>query len=233
MLFSVPESRDGSVSQLPDEEIVRRVLAGEAPLFELLMRRHNLRLFRAARAIMRRDDEADDVMQDAYVRAYGHLAEFRGEARFSTWLTRIAVHEAFARKRRESRHASLESHPEERMGSRAEELMEMSTVRSPEQHAVDKETRALIERAIDALPEDFRIVFTLRAVEQMSGAETAEALGIPEQTVKTRLFRARERLQKNLLCFTEASASAAYDFHLTRCDRVVHNVLARLGIERR
>jgi RNA polymerase sigma-70 factor (ECF subfamily) len=214
-------------STLTDEEIVARVRAGEPHLFELLMRRHNQRIYRAARAILRDDAEAEDVMQDAYVRAFAHLHEFEGRARFSTWLTRIAVHEAFARSRRGRRFSPLESQPEETQS------MPTAPRFSPEQQASDAEIRAALEKAIDALPDEFRSVFVLRAVEEMSGAEAAECLGIPEDTVKTRLFRARARLQETLLQALEPAAPRAYEFHLSRCDRVVAAVLARLGIEKR
>jgi RNA polymerase sigma-70 factor (ECF subfamily) len=204
-----------------DEELVVRIRAGELDSFEILMRRHNARLYRTARAILRDDSEAEDVLQDAYVRAYEHLHEFAGRARFSTWLTRIAVHEALARLRRRKRFDSLDSQPEEfempaRSGS------------SPEQQASDLEMGPVLERAIDALPVEFRSVFVLRAVEELTGAETAECLGIPEETVKTRLHRARGRLQEMLLDKVEAALPAVYDFHLSRCDRVVAAVLRRI-----
>lgn len=196
---------------------------GETPLFALLMRRHNGRIYRAARAILRRDDEAEDVMQDAYVRAYEHLDQFRGEARFATWLTPIAVHEALARVRRERRHESLEQRAQE------PEQLSSDPPATPEAQLLDRELGAHLDRAVDALPDEFRLVFVLRSVEQMSGAETAALLGIPEQTVKTRLHRARERLKKELLTRLDAQPEAAYAFHLARCDRVVRTVLARIA----
>lgn len=206
-----------------DAEIVARVCAGETLLFELLMRRHNRRVFRAARAILKRDDEAEDVMQDAYVRAYAHLTSFKGESRFSTWITRIAVHEALARVRRERRFVCA--------AARAATGGSLASAgcNSPEQQVSDAELRVFLDRAIDALPDEFRLTFVLRAVEQLSGAETADVLGIPEQTVKTRLFRARERLQQQLATALEANSGQAYSFHLSRCDRVVKAVLARLA----
>lgn len=208
---------------LTDEEIVARVRAGELELFELLMRRHNARVYRAARAILRDDSEAEDVMQDAYVRAYEHLKDFEGRARFSTWLTRIAVHEALARVRRRKRFDSLEAHTEE-------PSMSTNPGSSPEQQTSDVEMRAVLERAVEALPDEFRAVFVLRAVEGMSGAEVAECLGIGEETVKTRLFRARGRLQEMLVASIEPALPSLYDFHLSRCDRVVNGVMRRLGI---
>jgi RNA polymerase sigma-70 factor (ECF subfamily) len=207
---------------LTDDEIVARVCAGELELFELLMRRHNERVYRAARAILRNEAEAEDVMQDAYVRAYEHLKDFAGRARFSTWLTRIAVHEALARVRRSKRFDSLEEHTEERS-------MSTNAGESPEQQASDVEMRALLEKAVDALPDEFRAVFVLRAVEGLSGAEVAECLGIGEETVKTRLFRARGRLQEMLVSSIEPALPSLYEFHLTRCDRVVAGVMKRIS----
>jgi RNA polymerase sigma-70 factor (ECF subfamily) len=208
---------------LTDAQIVARVRAGETLLFELLMRRHNRQVFRAARAILKRDDEAEDVMQDAYVRAYANLASFKGEASFSTWLTRIAVHEALARLRHERRFVCADA----QIGASGADATEAGA--SPEAQVSDAELRVFLDRAIDALPDEFRLTFVLRAVEQMSGAETADVLGIPEQTVKSRLFRARERLQQELLSALESNTAGAYPFHLSRCDRVVAAVLGRLA----
>jgi RNA polymerase sigma-70 factor (ECF subfamily) len=204
-----------------DEEIVRRVCAGEEALFEVLMRRHNQRVYRAARAILRNDVEAEDVMQDAYVRAYEHLRNFEGRSRFSTWLTRIAVYEALARRRRSQRLEPLAALQEEG-------LMATSSSSNPEQQLSDVEIRALLEKAVETLSDDFHAVFVLRAIEGMSGAETAECLGVSEDVVKTRLSRARRRLREALLESIEPSLPAVYEFHLSRCDRVVAAVLRRI-----
>lgn len=215
---------DTPLACLTDDEIVARVRAGERGLFELLMRRHNARLFRAARAILRHDDEAEDVMQEAYVRAYEHLGSFRGESSFATWLTRIAVHEALARMRRLRRERALAS-----ADPPAEHVVPLARSPNPEEHSSDAELRVLLERAIDALPTDFRLAFVLRTIEQMSAAEAAAVLGIPESTVTTRLFRARARLRRDLRSAFEADIAAAYSFHASRCDRVVAVVLAKLA----
>jgi RNA polymerase sigma-70 factor (ECF subfamily) len=207
-------------STMSDEELVARVRAGEQRLFELIMRRHNRRVFRAARAILRDSNEAEDVMQDAYVRAYEHLKDFEGRASFGTWLTKIAVHEALARVRKRSRFQPLDGE---------KSFMSTQPPTSPEQKASDAEMRIVLERAIDELPHEFRSVFVLRAVEGMSGAETAECLGIPEETVKTRLYRARGRLQAVLIESIEPALSEVYDFHLSRCDRVVAEVFRRIA----
>jgi RNA polymerase sigma-70 factor (ECF subfamily) len=149
---------------MPDEGVVARVLAGEPRLFELLMRRYNRRLFRAARAILRNDGEAEDVVQDAWARAFGHLATFEGRSLFSTWLTRICVHEAFARANKSARLEPLD--PQEPQ----EDVMSTGT---PEQGASDGELRRALQEAIDTLPEALRTTFVMRTVEGMSIAETA------------------------------------------------------------
>lgn len=212
---------------MPDDAIVARVLEGDTAAFELLMRRHNQRVFRATRAVLHNDDEAEDAMQAAYLAAFAHLKDFAGRAAFSTWLTRIAVHEAFARLRKAKRTASLDD-----VGEDVIEEDRMSGTRNPEDAASDVELRALLEEAVDSLPLGFRTVFMMRAVEEMSAVDVAEALGIPEETVRTRLHRARGLLRDRLAKKLEDSAPNAYAFHLSRCDRVVAAVLARLSVTR-
>jgi RNA polymerase sigma-70 factor (ECF subfamily) len=170
-----------------DEDIVARIRRGDRDQFEILIRRHRTRVYRAARAILRDASEAEDVTQDAYVRAYEHLNEFQGRARFSTWLTRIAVHEALARVRGGRRFDPLQKHG-------VELSVATGSGSSPEQETSDVEMRPVLEAAVARLSDDFRAVFVLRAVDGMSGVEVAECLGIPEDTVKTRLHRARNRL---------------------------------------
>jgi len=209
-----------------DEQVVSRVLGGETALYELLMRRHNQRLYRVARAILRDDAEAEDVMQDAYVRAYQHLADFQGRAKFSTWLTRIAVHEALARSRRHSRFQSLDN-SEESTGGVMRSLA--SDGRNPEEAAYDRELGGVLEEAILRLPEDHRLVFMLRDVEGLSTEETAECLDLSLENVKVRLHRARAGLRKNLFAQLGANTVRSFQFHATRCDRIVKNVFRALG----
>jgi RNA polymerase sigma-70 factor (ECF subfamily) len=204
-----------------DEEIIERVRGGDIESFELVMRRYNQRIYRTVRAILREDDEATDAMQEAYVNAFMHLGDFTGRARFSTWLTRIAVHEALGRLRKRKRIEPLDD-------SDSEDLLMASPVNGPENSASDAELRALLEEAVDSLPEAFRTTFVLRSIEQLSVAETAEVLGIPEETVKTRHHRARERLQNALTSRVGAALPELFGFHRPRCDRVVANVLERL-----
>jgi RNA polymerase sigma-70 factor (ECF subfamily) len=223
---SIPILEQAKLEGWTDEEVVARVLAGEAALFEILMRRHNQRLYRVARAILRDDAEAEDVMQDAYVRAYQHLDQFAGRARFSTWLTRIAVHEALARAQRRTRLQGMDS-----LTAPNGELMIPTPVGTldPERSASNTELGRLLEDALLALPEHYRTVVMLREVEQLSTAETAEALELSQENVKVRLLRARALLRKQLYERAGASSAAAFQFQAPRCDRVVQGVFARLA----
>jgi RNA polymerase sigma-70 factor (ECF subfamily) len=209
---------------LSDEEIVARVLRGQTALFEILMRRHNERVYRAARAILRDDREAEDVMQQAYVNAYAHLRQFDGRAQFSTWLTRIAVHEAIARARKRGRYEPLDGGSD---GGHT--VIPMSPAPDPERQAFARELGALLESAVDGLSDGYREVFMLREVEGMSTAETAAVLDISEDLVKTRLSRARAALRRDLLDRANATAPGAFTFGQARCDRVVAVVLERIG----
>ncbi len=207
-----------------DEEVVERVKAGDTALYEIVMRRYNQRLYRVARAILHDDAEAEDVMQDAYVRAYLHLDQFAGRAPFSAWLTRIAVHEALARLRLRNRSQQLEDTEQD-----GEFLMTMAqTSPDPEQSASTAELGQLLEDAVLGLPEQFRIVVMLRDVEELSTSETAAALDLSEENVKVRLHRGRAMLRNWLLARVGAKAKNAFPFMGVRCDRVVHGVFLQL-----
>ncbi len=216
------DARDLPIS---DEEVVRRVRAGETGLYEIVMRRYNQRLYRVTRAILRDDAEAEDVTQQAYVNAYRHLDQFAGRAMFSTWLTRIAVHEALARARRRGRFDEAEA-LDDWDGNTMDALK--SPGPDPERQAFAGELRALIESAIEALPEHYRTVFVMRAVEGMSTAESAESLDITEETAKTRLHRARMLLRDKLYERAGIESAAAFSFEAPRCDRVVAAVLEQI-----
>jgi RNA polymerase sigma-70 factor, ECF subfamily len=200
-----------------DEDLVRRILGGERPLFAVLMRRYNQRVFRAVRAILREDHEAEDVAQHAWVAAYFALQNFRGEARFSTWLTRIAVNEALSRLRKAAR-------SELALVDSGGLVMEQP---SPEDSTYRSEVGSILEEHIDDLPESLRVVFVLREVEELSTAETAASLEISEEAVRVRLHRARNQLQERLSRVLEASREA-FRFELDRCDRIVLSVMDRL-----
>lgn len=209
---------------LTDEDIVADVLGGHTALFEILMRRHNERVYRAARAILKDDSEAEDVMQQAYVNAYAHLRQFNGRAQFATWLTRIAINEALARVRRIRHHESVDESTVD-----MESSMNRVAPADPERQAVAGELRAVLESAIDRLADGAREVFVLREVEGMSTAEVAAALDVSEDVVKTRLSRARAAIRRDLLAQTGSSAPDVFRFFRPRCDRVVANVLGRIA----
>lgn len=206
----------------PDEEVIRQVLEGNTGMFELLMRRYNERVYRAARAIVRDEQEAEDIMQQAYVNAFTHLRQFSGAARFSTWLTRIAINESLARVRRLGRYEAFD---DER--TNVEPFMSRNPSENPEREAFTGELRGLLEWAIDTLPDGVREVFVLREVEGLSTSEAAESLDVSEDVVKTRLSRGRAALRRILLERTGATAPDVFRFHRPRCDRVVAEVLSR------
>lgn len=209
-------------SLLSDAEVVRRVVDGDRALFEVLMRRHNKRVYRAIRGILRNEEEVEDTMQQAYLLAYAHLEEFAGASSFSTWLTRIAINEAFARLRKAGRLSLVDEIPDY-----AEDIMR-SPPQSPEDRAVARESMRFLESAIDKLPPLYRTAFMLREVEQLSTTETSESLGITEEAVKVRLHRARLALREALASTVGQSAPQAFEFLVPRCDRVVAAVMATI-----
>jgi len=208
-----------------DQDVVDRVKAGDTALYEVLMRRYNQRLYRITLAILRNDAEAEDVMQDAYVRAYQHLDQFGGHAPFSAWLTRIAVNEALARLRLRKRNPQLDdSDPD------GETTMNMvETAPNPEQSATRAELGRLLEEALLDLPEQYRTVVMLRDIEELSTAETAAALDITEDNVKVRLHRGRAMARGWFVARVGANVKNAFPFMGARCDRIVHTVFARLA----
>ena len=214
-----------TLEPLPDEEVVRRVLDGDTAVFEIIMRRYNQRLYRVARAILRDDSEAEDVMQDAYVRAYQHLGQFAGRSQFSTWLTRIAIHEALARAQRRKRVDQLSAN--EWKDGEGEMNVATSALNPEEQLSVSELGRAL-EGAILSIPEQYRLVLMMRDIEQMSTIETATALDLSEENVKVRLHRARAMVRKELFARAGAEAASAFGFMGVRCDRVVARVLQQI-----
>lgn len=221
LVIANPTTREA----ISDEEIVTKILAGETSLFEIIMRRHNQRLYRASRAILRDDAQAEDVVQDAYVRAYEHLSQFSGRASFASWLIRIAVNEGLSRLRSRKRHPEQEAAPEE-IGDRMDRFA--SPMPNPEQQAVTSEIHSLLEQSIEALPDTNRVVFVLRDVEGMTTTETSQALGISEENVKVRLHRARAALRKALYAHVGAESKRAFAFHAVRCDRIVTHVFERI-----
>jgi len=207
---------------LSDEEVVARVLAGDTSMFEILMRRYNQRLFRVARGILADDAEAEDVMQEAYVRAFRELAGFRGEARFSTWLTRIACHEALARARKRRRLVSLAPI------DGGEPPDPPSEASGPERQMENRELHAVLREAVELLPDPLRAVFCLREIEGLSTEQTADALDLSVENVRVRLHRAKRGLRQTLDERFGREVRRLYLFDGALCDRVVGRVFARL-----
>jgi RNA polymerase sigma-70 factor (ECF subfamily) len=216
---------------LPDAELARRIAAGDEQAFTLLMRRHNQALYRTARSIVKDDAEAEDVVQDTYLLAYRGIDKYRGEARLLTWLTRIAVNEAIMRTRKAGRRAEIMPMDgnADWENENAEVNMAGAQPEQPERAALRAEARDLIEKKIDALPEAFRTVFVLRALEEMTVEETAACLGIPEATVRSRYFRARSILREALSRELDIALEEAFSFAGERCDRIVAGVLGRFA----
>ncbi len=215
-----PTAPAPALTTLSDEEVVTRVLAGDTSLFEILMRRYNQRLFRVARGILTDAAEAEDVMQEAYLRAFRELATFRGEALFATWLTRIACHEALARSRKRWRLVP---------SSGGEPPDPPAETPGPEQQAGNRELQALLLAAIELLPDPLRSVFCLREVEGLSTEQTAEALALTAENVRVRLHRAKRNLRQTLDERIGREVRQLYLFDGARCDRVVERVFARLS----
>lgn len=193
------------------------------------MRRHNRPLFRTARAILRDDAEAEDVLQEAYFKAYRTIGDFRGEARLSTWLGRIVANEALMRLRKRARRSEIVPLHSSATVEDLNQISDTNMRQGPEISAQRAEIRKLIETQIDALPEAYRPVFVLRAVEEFSVEETADVLQIPAATVRSRFFRARSLLREALAKEIDVACEDAFGFAGERCDRIVASVMARIG----
>jgi len=195
-----------------------------------IMQHNNRRLFRVARSILRNDGEAEDVVQETYVRAFTHLDGFRGDSSLATWLTRIAMNEALGRLRRERPQVELTSLKPGVLEAQIIQFPQSLNLGDPEKSMAQREIQHVVERAIDDLPEAFRIVFITRVVEGMSIEETAELLDLKPETVKTRLYRARSLLRGNVEKRIGPVVMEAFPFAGKRCERLTETVLKRLGI---
>ncbi|WP_339913833.1 RNA polymerase sigma factor [uncultured Brevundimonas sp.] len=219
----------GDHATLDETELVRLARAGDGDAFRVIMQRGNQRLFRVARGVVRDDAEAEDVLQEAYVRAFTAIGGFRGEAGIMTWLTRIVLNEARGRLRRRRPMVALDQLEAAHMdGSRVIPFPNAFGTASPEADAARAQIRALIEHAVDDLPEAFRIVFIMRDIEECSVDETAATLQIKPETVKTRLHRARRLLRQALDARLASTMVEAFPFMGMRCERITEAVLARL-----
>lgn len=210
---------------LTNEQLVERVLSGDMAPFGWLIRRNNPRVYRAIRSLLRTESEIEDVMQTVYVLAYSKLGSFRGDASFSTWLTRIALNEALGRLRRDRRHSVVSL----TLVADTDVVRDDSSAPTPEASCSQRELAALLETAVDDLPELYRVVFVLREVDGMGTAETAAVLDVSEDVVKTRLSRARALLRDKLDVLIGGTVSDAFGFHATRCQRVVQGTLRQLS----
>ncbi|MCC6417677.1 MAG: RNA polymerase sigma factor [Gemmataceae bacterium] len=211
----------------PETELVTRAARGDEAAFEAIMRRHNRLLFRTARSILKNDPEAEDALQEAYLRAWRALESFRSDARLSTWLVRIVANEALGRMRRKDARiipldAAMNAIEPERRSSLTDD-----PDHRPERLVMRAQLRELLEAHIDLLPDAFRTVFMLRGVEELSVEEVAQILDIPEATVRTRYFRARGLLREGLATAIDTALADAFAFDGARCDRLVAGVLAR------
>jgi RNA polymerase sigma-70 factor, ECF subfamily len=229
--LSVPGPLPAALENAVDDSVlVARTLDGDATAFELLIRRHNRLLFRTIRGILASDADAEDALQDAWISAHRSLASFRAEARLSTWLVRVAINSALMRRRRVARDVVVSLRPaDDDDDDRAPVDALDDEAPNPEQAHVQAEARKLVEARIDELPDAYRIVFMLRVVEDRSVEETAEVLGIPEATVRSRQFRARAMLRDALARDLDVAVDGAFRFDGERCDRIVTAVFAHIG----
>lgn len=215
-------TKNTPINATTDYELILQVHKGNVGAFELIMRRYNQRLFRIARSILREDDEAMDVVQEAYLKAYSHLEQFKGPDGFTSWISKITRNEAMMRIRKSKR---IEYTLDDFDDSYSE--MESSELQPVEQIA-NQQLRKLLEQAIDALSMDYRSVYVMRAIEQLSTAETAKVLELNEDLVKTRYLRAKRVLQKTLAVQFKTVQLEAFEFAGERCDAIVNNVLTKL-----
>lgn len=221
------------LNEAADAQLARFARNGSADAFRAIMQRHNRRLFRTVRSVLKDEAEAEDALQEAYLQAFANLAAYRGEAELSTWLVRIALNVAFARLRSRRRATRLDAAVEAGMGLVIGFPFHRIAAADPESIAGRMEVRRLIEGAIDDLPEAFRLVFVLRCVEQLSVEETAAALEIPEETVKTRLHRAKQKLRSALSRQLAGALEGAFPFGGARCERICSAVLRKLDLNDR
>lgn len=209
--------------QLSDEEIIRRVLKGEKDLYEKIMRKYNSRLYRIGLSITGNENSIEDIMQQAYIKAYENLHKFKSIAAFSTWLTRILINEALAYLKLRNKEICLTEDEEEFINNQNSEVSEISSL---EETVMNQELKAMLERSISELPEIYRAVYMMREIEGMSTLETAGCLEISETNVKTRLSRARDMLKDKLLKIY--NTVELFEFNLIRCDRIAANVMSKI-----
>lgn len=217
---------------LSDGEIIEKILAGSTPLFEVLMRRYNQRLYRIQRSYVSDEDALDDALQSTYIKAFENLDTFRGEAQFSTWITRIAINEALKHLRRRKRFTRLrladdkQADDDQPVEGRLLNEKAAQQEQTPEDDAIQKDYKKLLETLVDRLPPKYRSVYIMRELEDMDTQETADCLGLTVANVKVRLFRARQMLQEEIK--RKVSDAEIFDFMGERCDGMVASVMRLL-----
>jgi RNA polymerase sigma-70 factor (ECF subfamily) len=232
MTQSTVERSDNTLA-VGERNLVERAKSGDQSAFRAIMEQHNRRLYRVARAVMKDDTEAEDVVQETYLSAFSNLSNFRGDSSLATWLTRITLNEALGRRRKQRATVTLESvEIAQETSAQIVHFPTMNTETDPERSAAQRQIRKLLERAMDALPEPFRLVFIMRDAEEMNIEETASHLGIRPETVKTRLHRARRLLRQSLHGQLASSLKGAFPFAGARCARITAAVLNRLENDR-
>ena len=215
---------------IDDEEVVTRVLNGEKSAYEQIMRKYNQRLFRIVRTYIADEDEIEDIIQEAYIKAYEQMPNFERRSTFSTWLIRIVINEALARLKKRKRFASYTKTSPDDFGMHRESVLEVTNGDTPMGNLMNAELKDILEKAVDRLPEKYRTVFLMREIEGMSVADTGKVLDISQVNVKVRLNRAKEMMRETISHFYHDVE--IYQFDLVRCDRIVHNVLERLDVAR-
>ena len=216
------------LTALPEGELLNLARNGDSGAFRAIMQRNNQRLYRVARSVLGDDREVEDVLQETYVRAFAGLADFRGQASLSTWLTRIVLNEGLGRVRKHRPTVSLEVVEDAMSDFDSAVIPFPAQAPDPERAAARREIRGIVERLIDQLPEQFRVVFVMRAAEEMSVEETARILQLQPETVRTRLHRARQSLQRTLEAEFASTLTGMFPFDAPRCNRVADAVISRL-----
>jgi RNA polymerase sigma-70 factor (ECF subfamily) len=227
--MSVTSPKQAVAERLDDEQLVRRARERDEAAIRAITQRYNRRLFRVARSILRDDAEAEDVVQETYLRAITGLEHFRGDAAFGTWITRIAMNEALGRLRRRRLTIDWQSYGENRLQAEIIDFPVSAAGNDPERTMAQSEIRTILERAIDELPNNFRAVFVARVVEGMTIEETADLFGLQAETVKTRLHRARNLLRRFLERQLGPALTSTFPFDGARCERMTERVLRCLA----
>ena len=222
--------KQAATTNIGDQEVIERVMNGEKGAYELIMRKYNPRLFRIVRSYLKNEDEIEDVIQEAYIKAYEQLPRFEKRSSFSTWLIRIVINESLSRLRQRKRYTSMTNDDPDNTGFVRKLPAQLTNKDTPMEKLMNTELKDILEKAVDRLPEKYRTVFVMREIEEMSTAETSASLAISKTNVKVRLNRAKEMLRDTI---SESYHDVeVFQFNLVRCDRIVDNVMRRIEVNR-